>query len=212
MRVEKAAREVGLPSLVIEQFRLKEASPTIPAEEETLNDMLLEVDWTIRYGFSRPVGMASQVRQGRPRRVAATALFTTCDELESLNNIRFGTTILICDEADQAHDHSIVAACGMFGPTLKKVAFFGNSDNSPVEVVQKELNHLRLQLELTKFRRMICTGIEPMILSTQYHMDPDISAIPTKYFYNRREQDRPIPKVNNAVSTGEYSSRFFAQN
>jgi hypothetical protein len=142
---------------------------------------------------------------------APTAVFGLYDELESLDSESFETTVLLCDEAERAHDYSIFAACGLFASTLKRVALFGNSDKLPIEAASKHLNYLRNQLQLTTFSRLIYTGVKPIRLNRQYHMDPDLSSLPMSHMYWDRAREKSRLSVLDGVSTGAFPARVFMQ-
>jgi hypothetical protein len=52
------------------------------------------------------------------------ALFTTFERLHEVIAQMFCPTVLICDDAENAHDHFIFAACGKFESTLERLALF----------------------------------------------------------------------------------------
>jgi hypothetical protein len=182
LKVVEVSKSLDLSSAVTDQFSLTDNLCPLPSGDQELDDMLLRVEWTGKYKFSMPIRTASRFTSSKSGNGVPTAQFTTYDELESLNG-EFGTTLLICIEAEQAHDHSIFAACGLSAGTLKKVALFGNSDKVPVGVTSRDLNHLRSQVELTTFWRLVCTGVETTKLHKQYGMHPEISALPTRHLY-----------------------------
>jgi hypothetical protein len=180
LKVVEVSKSLGLSSAVIDQFSLTDNLCPLPSGDQELDDMLSRVEWTRKYKFSMPIRIASRITPSGSGNGVPTAQFTTYDELDSLNG-EFGMTLLICIEAEQAHDHSIFAACGLSAGTLKKVALFGDSDKIPIGVTSRDLNHLRSQLELTTFWRLICTGVETTRLDKQYGMHPEISALPTRH-------------------------------
>jgi len=182
LKVVEVSKSLDLSSAVTDQFSLTDNLCPLPSGDQELDDMLSRVEWTGKYKFSMPIRTASRFTSSKSGNGVPTAQFTTYDELESLNG-EFGTTLLICIEAEQAHDHSIFAACGLSACTLKKVALFGNSDKVPVGVTSRDLNHLRSQVELTTFWRLVCTGVETTKLHKQYGMHPEISALPTRHLY-----------------------------
>ncbi len=182
LKVVEVSKSLYLSSAVTDQFSLTENLCPLPSGDQELDDMLSRVEWTKKYEFSMPIRTASRFTPSKSGNGVPTAQFTTYDELDSLNG-EFGTTLLICIEAEQAHDHSIFAACGLSAGTLKKVALFGNSDKVPIGVTSRDLNHLRSQVELTTFWRLACTGVETTKLDKQYGMHPEISALPTRHLY-----------------------------
>ncbi|PMD30675.1 hypothetical protein L207DRAFT_592434 [Hyaloscypha variabilis F] len=189
-KVDEISTKLQLPFSTIEQFRLSSNVHPLPTERTILEKMLSNIEWTNKYGFSRPVkaDLSKMNLSNQP----PTAQFTTYDELDNLSLEYFGATVLICLDAERAHDHSIFAACGHFSATLQKVALIGNSSKIPIDVTSRELNHRRHQLVLTTFWRLICTGIEPARLEMQYRMDSEISAIPARHFYWARSQHKRV--------------------
>jgi hypothetical protein len=73
------------------------------------------------------------------------ALFTTLEGLHNVvaENENFCPTVLICDDAEIAHDQFIFAACGKFESSLERVALFGNKERYPLTPIEQKRNHLR---------------------------------------------------------------------
>ncbi len=182
LKVVEVSNSLDLSSDVTDRFSLTDNLCPLPSRDQELDDMLSRVEWIEKYKFSMPVRTASRYAPSKSGNGVPTAQFTTYDEVDSLN-AEFGTTLLICIEAERAHDHSIFAVCGLSAGTLKKVALFGNSDKIPIGVTSRDLNHLRSQVELTNFWRLVCTGVETTKLDKQYGMHPEISALPSQYLY-----------------------------
>jgi hypothetical protein len=97
------------------------------------------------------------------------ALFTTFERINDIVAQDFCPTVLICDDAENARDHFVFAACGKFESSLKREALFGNQERYPLKLDEQERNHLRSQFRMTTMEQLILTGIQPLSLNTQYN-------------------------------------------
>jgi hypothetical protein len=114
----------------------------------------------------------------------------------------------MCDDAENAHDHFIFAACGNFENRLERVALFGNQESYPLpptEHSEQARSHLRGQFRMTTMERLISTGIQPLRLNTQYHMDPDVSDFPFKH--SHLDDSTKEPTICDSVSVRRHTSR-----
>ncbi|KAH8787687.1 hypothetical protein BGZ57DRAFT_879625 [Hyaloscypha finlandica] len=210
--VDIASNELLLPLSFIQRFSCNETQDWLPVDSRVLAKIISKTQLNDQYQLDF-MGKFTRQTSYSPNNngEAPTAVFGLYDELDSLDTESFETTVLLCDEAERAHDYSIFAACGLFASTLKKVALFGNSDKLPIEAASKHLNYLRNQLQLTTFSRLICTGVKPIRLNRQYHMDPDLSALPMSYMYWDRAREKSRLSVLDGVSTGDFPSRVSMQ-
>jgi hypothetical protein len=210
--VDISSNELLLPLSFIQHFSCNETQDWLPVDGRVLANIISKTQLNDQYQLDL-MGKFTQQTSCSPNNNggAPTAVFGLYDELDSLDSERFETTVLLCEEAERAHDYSIFAACGLFVSTLMKVALFGNSDKLPIEAASKHLSYLRNQLQLATFSRLICTGVKPIRLNKQYHMDPDLSALPSSYMYWDRAREKSRLSVLDGVSTGNFPARVLMQ-
>jgi hypothetical protein len=178
----EAADRQQLPLSMTKGFCLFENTEQLSVEGQNLEQVYSKIESNDRCKISNIIKNMPRISPPAKNKFdTLTALFTTYDELDCISGQDFGATLLISDEAESLHGHSIFAACGLYVSTLKKVALFGNSSRALEKPESRNLNHLRNQFGLTAFQRLLCTGIEPLRLDTQYHMDPQISALPSRH-------------------------------
>ncbi|KAE9371631.1 hypothetical protein N431DRAFT_441607 [Stipitochalara longipes BDJ] len=186
LKVGEFAKELKFPPALIERFRCKEYQDWAPCDGLVLSNSFSKILPNDQYNIHRVKELQPQMSASQIG-VAPTAVFGLYDELDRLDCQSFGATLLICDEAERAHDHSIFAACGLFVSTLKKVAFFGNSDKAHLHWYRSGSSE-----------QAVCYGSRDL-------------GIAMGYMYWDKARERSKIRVLDGVSTNDFQTRIFIQ-
>ena len=110
----------------------------------------------------------------------AEIVFTTLASSgkRSLRDSTYDFQTLIIDEAAQASE--LCTLLPLFHG-IRHCVLVGDPQQLPATVLSKGAKCARLDRSF--FERLTQNGIEPILLSTQYRMHPEISCFPSEYFY-----------------------------